>query len=136
MDDFNVTPELQARISHAALLVLRENGQLHINRLIRETANASLGPNTVPSSPNDRRRLFLALRMVIRPLYLNEFIDGKWTSVVNITDKGIDALERYHDEFTPLFVAKELSGSTRPKKTIPTAEEVWGNYGRSRRKRE
>lgn len=91
-------------LAHVQLRLLTQLGPLSRNHLARKAIEAD-GAASHPISTSGLKMANAALRA----LSAKGFVDEQ-RKLVSITRSGQDALERYPDSFSPLFLQKELLG--------------------------
>ena len=116
-------------LAHVQLRVLSQLGPLSMNQLARNAVEA----NRVASHSTSISSLKMA-NAALRALSAKGFVDEQ-RKLFSITRSGQDALERYPDSFSPLFIERELLSFDESKATPVTPG--WGELKSklSRRKR-
>ncbi len=116
-------------LAHVQLRLLAQLGLFSRNDLARKATEAEgLDSN---SNPNSRLKIANA---ALRALNSKGFVDEQ-RKLFSITRSGQDALERYPDSFSPLFIQRELLSFDESK--VAPVTRGWGvlKGKQSRRKR-
>lgn len=89
-------------LAHIQLSLLAQLGPLSRNHLARKANEAENGP-----SPSNSTSGLKMANAALRALSAKGFVDEQ-RKLFSITQSGQDALERYPDSFSPLFIQREL----------------------------
>jgi hypothetical protein len=116
-------------LAHVQLRLLTQGGPMSRNHLARKAVKAA--GESRNSSPAGGLKMANA---ALRALCVKGFVDER-KNLFTVTESGQDALERYPDNFSPLFVSRELLNFEEP--TVASVNRGWGGLKNklSRRKR-
>lgn len=109
VDDVEWLSEWQramGRLAHSTLLLLQEGGsrtKFELGRFASEYSSGKEGPTGLDKSLLTTKLANVALGHLVKAGFAAES-----KNMYGVTESGLDALERYPDVFSPLFLQREL----------------------------